>query len=125
MSGNAKGAQVAVRNAAGGVDYLGVFNFDRYIADGKWHHYALTFETNEDNTETTLSVYDDYKQVGESKTCVGIYQYSGGHKLQMGLGSSNPPFTLGYINSLRFTRGVLTPDKFLGRVRKGMVILFR
>ena len=124
VSGNAKGAQVAVRNAAGGVDYLGVFNFDRYIADGKWHHYALTFETNEDNTETTLSVYDDYKQVGESKTCAGIYQYSGGHKLQMGLGSSNPPFTLGYINSLRFTRGVLTPDKFLGRVKSGLVLIF-
>ena len=98
----------------------------RELIDGKWHHYALTFDTNEDNTLTTVNVFDDYKQVvGTSQTCAGIYQYSGGHKLQMGLGSSNPPFTLGYVNSLRFTRGVLTPDRFLGRVRKGTVLVLR
>ena len=123
---NAKGMQIAVRNAAGGISYLGVFNFSRYIADGKWHHYAITFDTNADNTLTTVNVFDDYKQVAAvSQTCAGVFPYTGGHKLQLGLGSSNPPFTLGYVNSLRFTRGVLTPDKFLGRVRKGMVLMFR
>ena len=123
---NAKGMQVAVRNAAGGMAYLGVFYFGRNIADGKWHHYAITFDTNEANTLTTVNVFDDYKQVvGNSQTSVGVYRYTGGHKLQMGMGSSNPPFTLGYINSLRFTRGVLTPDKFLGRVRRGTVVVFR
>ena len=35
------------------------------------------------------------------------------------------PNILGYINSLRLTRGVLTPDKFLGRVRKGSAIVVR
>ena len=123
---NAKGMQIAVRNAAGGISYLGVFNFSRYIADGKWHHYAITFDTNADNTLTTVNVFDDYKQVvAASQTCAGVFPYTGGHKLQLGLGSSNPPFTLGYINSLRFTRGVLTPDKFLGRIRNGLVILIR
>ena len=123
---NAKGMQIAVRNAAGGIAYLGVFNFGRYIADGKWHHYAITFDTNEANTLTTVNVFDDYKQVvGNSQTYAGIYPYTGGHKLQLGLGSSNPPFTLGYINSLRFTRGVLTPDKFLGRERSGTLMIVR
>ena len=124
LSGNSKGTQVAVRNAAGEAKYLG-FTFNRVIADGKWHHYAITFETNEANTETTVSVYDDYKLVGDPQTCAGIYPYSGGHKLQLGMGSSNPPFTLGYVNSLRFWRGVITPDKFLGRVRPGTVIVLR
>ena len=123
---NAKGMQIAVRTAAGSTVYLGVFNFGRYIADGKWHHYAITFDTDEANTLTTVNVFDDYRQVvGNSQTCAGMYPYSGGHKLQLGLGSSNPPFTLGYINSLRFTRGVLTPDKFLGRMPRGSVLLLR
>ena len=75
---------------------------------------------------STGYVFDDYRQVvGNSLTCAGMYSYSGGHKLQLGLGSSNPPFTLGYINSLRFTRGVLTPDKFLGRMPRGSVLLLR
>ena len=122
----AKGMQIAVRNAAGSISYLGVFNFSRYIADGKWHHYAITFDTNADNTLTTVNVFDDYKQVAaSSQTCAGVYSYTRGHKLQLGLGSSNPPFTLGYINSLRLTRGVLTPDKFLGRLPRGSVLLLR
>ena len=120
---NAKGTQVAVREASGGVAYL-AFPFDRDIADGKWHHYALTFASNEANTETIVSVYDDFRLVA-SQTCAGIYAYSGGHKLQFGMGSSNPPFILGYINSVRFSRGVLSPDRFLGRIRPGPVVIFK
>ena len=123
QNNNAKFGQVAIRNAAGEQKYLG-FDFKRYIADGKWHHYALTFDTNEANTETTISVYDDYKLVG-TNMCAGIYQYPGGHKLMLGMGSSNPPFMLGYVNSLRFWRGVITPDKFLGRVPRGTVVVVR
>ncbi len=120
---NAKGTQVAVRNADGTVQYCN-FPFDRYIADGKWHHYAITFETNEANTETTVSVYDDRKLVA-SQTCAGVYQYYGGHKLQFAMGSSNPPFTLGYVNSVRFSRGVLAPDKFMGRVKSGVILIIK
>ena len=42
----------------------------------------------------------------------------------VGESSTENPSVIGYVNALRFTRGVLTPDKFLGRVRKGTLIVF-
>ena len=54
-----------------------------------------------------------------------MYSYSGGHRLLVGESSGETLNIQGYFNSLRISRGVLPPEKFLGRIRKGFFIGFR
>ena len=54
-----------------------------------------------------------------------LHTNNNGYRLMVGESSTENPSVIGYVNSLRFTRGLLTPDKFMGCVRKGMTIVVR
>ena len=111
---------VAVKTGLGGgsTSYLD-FHLDRNVADGKWHHYALTFEPSADMTKTLISLYDDYTLI-ETKEIQTTYEARAGRVLKFFEGSSNNPNIVGLVNSLRLSRGVLNPSQFLGRNRFGI-----
>lgn len=130
--GNADTLQIATRILDGTVPDYPAWKLDRNVADGKWHHIAVTMEPFEDNgvEKTRIRLYDDYKLVNNGANDAYIllgrlHTNNNGYRLMVGESSTENPSVIGYVNSLRFTRGLLTPDKFMGCVRKGMTIVVR
>ena len=93
--------------------------------DGKWHHYALTFEPNLDNAQQTyVQLFYDYKPLAKkaanrSSKCVA------GHRLILGEGTYEQPNIVGEFDAVRVSRGVLDPSRFLGRVGKGTLVIIQ
>ena len=130
--GDADTLQIATRILDGTVPDYPTWKLGRNVADGKWHHVAVTMEPFEDNgvEKTRIRLYDDYKLVNNGANDAYILQgrlhtNNNGYRLMVGESSTENPSVIGYVNSLRFTRGLLTPDKFMGRVRKGIVFIVR
>ena len=121
-----KTLQMAVRNAdEATVSYL-TWNLSNIVADGKWHHYAVSFRPTDGNSKTEIEIYYDYQSRGTNTINSLMHFNASGHRLMIGESSTDAmPNILGYVNCLRLTRGVLTPDKVLGRIRKGTVIVLR
>jgi len=123
-----KTLQMAVRNADGTIpssNYL-TWNLPNIVADGKWHHYAVSFKPTDGNSKTAIELYYDYQSHGTNTINALLHFNPGGHRLMVGESSTDSmPNILGYVNSLRFWRGVITPDKFLGKVARGTVVVVR
>ncbi len=109
------------RNIAGDkVDYDLEFLLNHCVVDGKWHHYALTFAMSADTTKTIVSLYDDGELADTHELASVAYEARIGRVLKLLDGSSDHPNLVGLVNSLRFSRGVLDPSRFLGRDRSGI-----
>ena len=107
-----------------------VWNMPNLVVDGKWHHYAVTFEPDEGGTNTIVSLYYDYAKIGRrGSTEVGnprtLPRRVSGHELMIGEGSSNEPNLQFEMDAFRFSKGVLDPSKFLGRVPKALILIVR
>lgn len=97
------------------------------IADGRWHHLALTMHRFQDSgvTKTTVSIHKDYETVPSFTKTVDGSIYGNGHgNVQMGVSSSTAYFT-GEVDELRISQGVLAPIEFLRVTAKGTVISVR
>ena len=115
---------LAVRNATNRADVLyyrwggdgAASTLPNIVADGKWHHCALTFNpvVVEEKKQTEVSLYYDYNPVGTYVVPFRIYAHPFGQSLVIGESTGETPNLRGYVNSLRFSRGVLPPEKFLG-----------
>lgn len=106
------------RNIAGDkVDYDLEFPLNRCVVDGKWHHYALTFAMSADTTKTIVSLYDDGELADTHELASAAYVARASRVLKLLEGSSDHPNLVGLVNSLRLSRGVLDPSRFLGRDR--------
>ena len=101
------------------------------LIDGKWHHYALTFEPVNDGTNTLVKLFYDYKNVkyGNSSqpglTVGSRLPKRVDGRLMLGEGSSTHPNIVCEFDAVRISKGVLNPSQFLGRARKGSVISVR
>ena len=94
------------------------------MEDGKWHHYAITFEP-KNGTNTAVTLYYDYVNKGTSSYTPRVLpRRVDGHKLMIGEGTFDEPNPQFKMDALRFSKGVLAPSQFLGRVRKGLIISF-
>ena len=115
-----KDLSVAVKTGitGGSTSYLD-FTLSRNVVDGKWHHYALTFEPSADTTKTLISLYDDYTLI-ETKEVATAFEARAGRVLKFFEGGTDNPNIVGLVNSLRLSRGVLNPSQFLGRDRSGI-----
>ena len=97
-------------------------DFGVNIADGRWHHIAVTFAETESGMK--IKMYKDQKQVGSDWDVVGKLNYSNGSSLSLGTYSATGAF-YGWIDEMRISAGALPVSKFM-RVRKpGFVIVFR
>jgi hypothetical protein len=94
------------------------------VVDGRWHHYAFSFTPNtDDDTKTSVQLFYDYQLLGERTVDKRLPRRTSGHNLVIGEGSkSNIQFEMDVI---RFSKGVLSPSLFLGRVPKGLTLLIR
>jgi hypothetical protein len=105
---------------------------NRLTIDGRWHHYAFTFEPVNEGTNTLVKLFYDHKRVGyggqnKDGVTLGLRlpKRVDGHRLMLGEGSNAQPNLVGKFDVVRVSKGVLTPDKFLGRIKDGMMILIR
>lgn len=105
--------------------YLGWILPTNLTVDGKWHHYALTFEPNPDNAQQSyIQLFYDYapqnrQAANRSSKCVA------GHRLMLGEGSYDQPNLVGEFDAVRISKGVLDPSRFLGRVKNGLMVTLR
>jgi hypothetical protein len=121
---NPKSFQIAARQPNGSSIAYMSFDIERNVADGKWHHYAISVERNQDNSEATFKVYADYELV-DTHTCAGLYDLANGHRLAICQSTSEDYNILGNIDAVRFWRGTPDPSQFFGRKKGGMVLMLR
>ena len=97
------------------------------IADGKWHHIAITFDPT--SAGETISIYKDY-----GATPAWSQTLAGSHIFGKGFGAiwaGAAPFTStepnfdGQLDEVRISNGVLSPSEFLRSKRVGFVIIAR
>lgn len=131
LANNPSGFQIAVRNANNSIEYK-MFLLDRLVADGKWHHYAVQFARNADNTEGSVLMYADYKpltyQSGVDpapQSLAGFYDKAASHRLMVCESTSADLNIIGYIDAIRFWKGNPDPSRFLGRAPNAFTIVVR
>lgn len=82
------------------------------LFDGKWHHVALTFAPNAENSDRSdIAVWKDYEMVF-SKTTDGRVAYDQAVGM-LWLGYNGTKTFTGWIDELRITKGVIDSKKFL------------
>ena len=90
------------------------------LADGRWHHIAITFEPN-GSGNTLCKIYKDYEQLGTTKTFTGELQVGDFSASSLAMGSRYN----GYIDEVRVSKGVLSVDQMLHVNQGGLVIVVR
>ena len=97
---------------------------DAEMKDNRWHHYALTLQP-KDGTNTIVELFRDYASVGAHELEGRLdYTIGNGGRLALGAGSSGNK-VYGSYDMLRFSKGVLTPDKFIGKRYFGTMFILR
>ena len=125
QSGQARSIQLAADGKYPGWTLPG----DAIVEDGKWHHYAVTFEPDEGGTNTVVSLYYDYAKINRTNPETGnprtLPRRVEGHQLMIGEGSYDEPNLQFEMDALRFSKGVLDPSQFIGRVPKALILIVR
>ena len=110
------------------VDYP-TWSLPNVVADGRWHHYAFTFEPYEEDgaTKTRIVFFHDYERIG-SYTMAGTVNLKDvpfGHRLMVCESTGTILNFQGEVNALRLSRGVLPPEAFMRFLPIGTMILIR
>ena len=98
------------------------------IADGKWHHWAVTVATDYSTATTTAKVYCDYEEVaGGTFADSVIYFGTSNHSLLLGYSGNASNGVVGQFDEIRFRPGVQPVSSFMRNVpsSKGTVVIFR
>ena len=90
------------------------------LADGKWHHIAVTFAPN-GNGGTLCNIYKDYQQLGSQHTFNGEMECGDYGTSSMAAGSRYN----GYLDEVRISKGVLTVDQMLHAQPRGTALHLR
>ena len=97
------------------------------VVDRKWHHYAFVFESDDDDTKTKATLYYDHASLGspDSDARGPLPRRVSGHNLMIGEGSYDEPNLQFEMDALRFSKGVLPPERFLARAPSGLMFIIR
>ena len=98
------------------------------IADGKWHHWAVTLATDYSTTNTTAKVYRDYEEVaGGSFADSVIYFGTVNHSLLLGYSGTANDGVVGQVDEIRFRPGVQPVSSFMRWVPSNLttILFFR
>ena len=90
------------------------------LADGRWHHIAVTYEP-DGNGNTYCKVYKDYQQFGTNVTFIGELEVGDHGSSSFAIGSRYN----GYLDEVRISKGVLSVDQMLHVIKNGTVISVR
>ena len=125
QSGNARSIQLAADGKYPGW----ILPNQRIVEDGKWHHYAVTFEPDEGGTNTVVSLYYDYAKINRANPETGnprmLPRRVEGHKLMIGEGTYAEPNMQFEMDALRFSKGILAPWQFIGRDGNPFIMIVR
>lgn len=97
-------------------------DFGVNLADGRWHHLAVTFAETENGTR--IKMYNNQKQAGGDWVVDGKLDYSQGSSLSLGTYSGYGAF-YGWIDEMRISAGVLPVNKFMRARKGGLTLVFR
>ena len=129
--GREKGHNNCIQMAIGGQYPAWTLPSNKLLVDGKWHHYAFTFEPVNDGTNTLVQIFYDYKNVrygnpSRSGFTLGarLPKRADG-RLMLGEGSSTHPNIVGEFDAVRVSKGVLDPSQFMQRAKEGLMIFVR
>jgi len=106
------------------IRYLDPYNFDTSIADGKWHHWAITFDGTS-GTDTVMTLYRDYTSLGSRPLSTPIHYQESENTLTIGGTLSNPAHIHGNFDELRVSDGVLPTSAFMRAQPNGTVMIVR
>ncbi|MBR2839571.1 MAG: laminin G domain-containing protein [Kiritimatiellae bacterium] len=105
------------------------------VVDGKWHHYALTFEPVPGvATNSYVQFFYDYSPVAgtlyengttEKHTIPRLRKRVAGHRLMVGEGTYDQPNIQMEFDAVRVSKGVLEPSQFMRRKRIGFALVVR
>jgi hypothetical protein len=98
------------------------------IADGKWHHWAVTASADYAGTNTTVKVYRDYEEVaGGTFANSVIYFGTAEHSLLFGYSNNANGGMQAQFDEIRFRPGVQPVSSFMRRVpsSRATVLIFR
>jgi hypothetical protein len=104
--------------------YFPAHTFGASIADGKWHHWALTFDGTS-GTNTVITLYRDYVSQGSRTLTTPINYLDVVNTLSIGGTSSNPCHVRGNFDELRVSEGVLPISAFLRAQPNGTMVIVR
>lgn len=120
QKGNANALQMSIQNS------YPSWTLPNIVVDGKWHHYAFTFQPmSGDDTKTSVQFFYDYEPDAMQTVNARIPYSFAGHKLMIGEGSTSEPNLQFEMDALRFSKGVLSPSRFLGRDAAPFVLIMR
>ena len=104
--------------------YFGNHDFASSIADGRWHHWALTFDgTSGENTVITL--YRDYVSLGSRTLSTPIRYRDTVNTLTIGGTTATPAHIHGNFDELRVSEGVLPTSAFLRAQPNSTMLIVR
>ena len=98
------------------------------IADGKWHHWAVTASADYAGTNTTVKVYRDYEEVaGGTFADSVIYFGKFEHSLLFGYSGNANGGMQAQFDEIRFRPGVQPVSSFMRCIpsKRGIVVFFR
>ena len=120
-NGVASGA--ARTSTAGRVDDPLLFHNKGVLADGEWHHWALTFGVKNGDT-TVVTLYRDYEETGAVEVPGLIFFNKAGTAFVVDGGTEG--CIEGSVDAVRVTAGVLDSDDFMRfEPTKGLTVIFR
>ncbi|MBO7688373.1 MAG: hypothetical protein J6V72_18470, partial [Kiritimatiellae bacterium] len=97
------------------------------LADGRWHHFALTFDGSS-GTQTVVKFYRDYAQLGNTCTFDYLIVYpAGAHTFSIGgTGTTASPAHIhGNFDELRVSGGVLPVSAFMRAQPNSTMLIVR
>ena len=104
--------------------YFPAYTFGASIADGRWHHWALTFDGTS-GTNTVITLYLDYVSQGSRTLTTPIDYLATVNTLSIGGTTTNPAHIRGNYDELRVSEGVLPTSAFLRAQPNGSIMIVR
>ena len=104
--------------------YFANYDFAASIADGRWHHWAITFDGTS-GTDTVITLYRDYTSLGSRTLSTPICYRDNVNTLCIGGTTVNPAHIHGNFDELRVSEGVLPTSAFLRAQPNSTMLIVR
>jgi hypothetical protein len=113
-----------VKNGVSAGNYTAKWDFSPEGPDRGWHHYAFTLAP-KDGTNTVVEFFRDYVSAGSYELQGRLdYTLGKGGRLAIGAGADNNKVYAQY-DMIRFSKRVVEPARFIGKLNSGMMITIR
>ena len=123
-AGTADQLTICAQQGQGDPFYFPRHDFSASIADGRWHHWALTFDSTS-GTQTVITLYRDYLPLCTRTLESPINYLNTVNTLSIGGTGSNPAHLRGNFDELRVSEGVLPVSAFMRAQPNGTMLIVR